>query len=136
MAETVIEVQNISKIYKLGQIGSGSLRRDLNSWWKTSVIKQQDPYFMTESAQQSNHELWALKNVSFDVKQGDALGIIGSNGSGKSTLLKIISRIVKPSAGSVRGTGKISSILEVGTGFHPELTGRENIYISAVIPWG
>ncbi len=131
MAETVIEVQNISKIYKLGQIGSGSLKRDLNYWWKTSVIKKEDPYFLTESTQHiSDHDLWALKNISFEVKQGEALGIIGSNGSGKSTLLKIISRIVKPTKGTVRGIGKISSILEVGTGFHPELTGRENIYIS------
>jgi lipopolysaccharide transport system ATP-binding protein len=131
MAETVIEVQNISKIYKLGQIGSGSLRRDLNNWWKTSVTKQNDPYLLDPGAHQtSEHELWALKNVSFEVKQGEALGIVGSNGSGKSTLLKIVSRIVKPSSGFVRGTGKVSSILEVGTGFHPELTGRENIYIS------
>ncbi len=131
MAETVIEVQNISKVYRLGQIGSGSLRRDLNTWWKTSIIKKEDPYLMTEDTSHlSNQDLWALKNISFDVKQGDALGIIGSNGSGKSTLLKIISRIVQPTTGSVRGVGKVSSILEVGTGFHPELTGRENIYIS------
>ncbi|MDB4905104.1 MAG: transporter [Mucilaginibacter sp.] len=131
MAETVIEVQNISKLYKLGEIGSGSLRRDLNNWWKTTIIKKEDPYFIAEeTSHTSNLDLWALKNISFEVKQGDAIGIIGSNGSGKSTLLKIISRIVQPTIGSVRGKGKISSILEVGTGFHSELTGRENIYIS------
>jgi len=131
MAENVIEVENVSKLYKLGKIGSGSLRRDLNSWWKNSVLKKNDPYFLTEqAANQSSHDLWALKNVSFEVKEGDALGIIGSNGSGKSTLLKIISRIVKPTTGLVKGRGKVSSILEVGTGFHAELTGRENIFIS------
>jgi lipopolysaccharide transport system ATP-binding protein len=131
MAENIIEVQNISKLYKLGQIGSGSLRRDLNTWWKKSISTKQDPYFLGDTTyHESTNDLWALKDISFDVKQGDALGIIGSNGSGKSTLLKIISRIVKPTTGSVRGYGKISSILEVGTGFHGELTGRENIFIS------
>src|SRR6478609_6387325 len=130
MAENAIEVQNISKLYKLGKIDSGSLRRDLYSWWKNSVLKKEDPYFLTEHVPDpANIDLWALKNVSFEVKQGDALGIIGSNGSGKTTLLKIISRIVKPTTGFVKGRGKISSILEVGTGFHSELTGRENIFI-------
>jgi len=131
MSENIIEVENISKLYKLGKIGSGSLRRDLNSWWKNSVLKKDDPYFLAEHIPDpASHDLWALKNISFEVKQGDALGIIGSNGSGKTTLLKIISRIVKPTTGFVKGRGKISSILEVGTGFHSELTGRENIFIS------
>lgn len=131
MSETVIEVQNISKLYKLGTIGSGSLKRDLSNWWKRSIQKKEDPYAGTEDAlQTANQELWALKDISFDLNQGDALGIIGSNGSGKSTLLKIIARIVKPTTGSVRGIGKVSSILEVGTAFHDDLTGRENIYIS------
>jgi lipopolysaccharide transport system ATP-binding protein len=131
MAENVLEINHISKLYKLGEIGSGSLRRDLNFWWKTSILKKEDPYFLTENTPHlSNKNLWALNNVSFEVKQGDALGIIGSNGSGKSTLLKILSRIVKPTTGSINGIGKISSILEVGTGFHTELTGRENIFIS------
>ena len=131
MSENAIEVENISKLYNLGKIGSGSLRRDMNRWWKNAVLKKDDPYFLTE--QQPNpasFDLWALKNISFEVKQGDALGIIGSNGSGKTTLLKIISRIVKPTTGFVKGRGKVSSILEVGTGFHSELTGRENIFIS------
>jgi lipopolysaccharide transport system ATP-binding protein len=131
VSETVIEVQNISKLYKLGTIGSGSLKRDLTNWWKRSIQKKEDPYaVMEDTLQTTNQELWALKDISFDLNQGDALGIIGSNGSGKSTLLKIIARIVKPTTGSVRGIGKVSSILEVGTAFHDDLTGRENIYIS------
>ena len=131
MSESVIEVENISKLYKLGKIGTGSLKKDLQQWWKKSILKRHEPYFDSPVAtKENNQDLWALKNVSFDVKEGEAIGIIGSNGSGKSTLLKIISRIVQPTEGVVKGKGKISSILEVGTGFHHELTGRENIYIS------
>lgn len=131
MAAPVIEVQNISKLYRLGKIDSGSLRQDLNSWWKRSVLKRGNVFLPESEGQVNNSEdLWALKNVSFQLQQGDALGIIGSNGSGKSTLLKIISRIVQPTTGYVKGIGKISSILEVGTGFHSDLTGRENIFIS------
>ena len=131
MSDTVIEVQNISKLYRLGTIDSGSLKKELNYWWKKSVLKKADPYYADiETGATNREELWALKNVSFELKEGEALGIIGSNGSGKSTLLKIISRIVQPTTGFVRGKGKVSSILEVGTGFHNELTGRENIYIS------
>ena len=134
MSDTVIEVDNISKLYKLGTIDSGSLKKDLNNWWKKSVLKKEDPYFLEleekKSGEENQHFLWALKNVSFQLKEGEAIGIIGSNGSGKSTLLKIISRIVQPTTGFIRGKGKVNSILEVGTGFHNELTGRENIYIS------
>lgn len=118
MQETVISIENVSKQYRLGTLGTGSLRQDLRRLWKK------------ETEHESSDHIWALDKVSFDVKMGDALGIIGSNGSGKSTLLKIISRIVQPTAGRVRGRGKISSILEVGTGFHYELSGRENIYMS------
>lgn len=130
MSDKIIEVNNISKLYKLGEIGSGSFRHDLNNWWKKSVSKKDDTYQPIEENLNSEQYLWALKDISFDVQQGEALGIIGSNGSGKSTLLKIISRIVKPTKGFVKGSGKVSSILEVGTGFHGELTGRENIFIS------
>ncbi len=132
MAETVIQIENISKRYRLGTIGTGSFRQDLQRWWTTSVRKQEDSFFGT-SAQphaSSSSQIWALKDVSLDIKQGEVWGIVGSNGAGKSTLLKIISRIIRPTEGTIRGKGKISSLLEVGTGFHQELTGRENIYIS------
>ena len=127
MADTVLEVENLSKLYRLGAIGTGSLRQDLQYWWNKSILRKEDPFFQQqqEEAEKANELIWALKEVSFTLKQGEALGIIGSNGSGKSTLLKIISRIVQPTKGVVRGKGRVSSILEVGTGFHNELTGRE-----------
>lgn len=133
MGEVVIEVEQLSKMYRLGTIGTGSFRQDLQHWWTTSVLKKEDPFFQLgaeEPGANNNQTLWALQDVSFEVNRGEALGIIGSNGSGKSTLLKIISRIVRPTNGAVRGNGKISSLLEVGTGFNQELTGRENIYVS------
>lgn len=135
MPEKVLEVQDLSKLYRLGAIGTGSLRQDIQYWWNKSVLRREDPFFQQqdEEAERANQLIWALKNVSFHLKQGEALGIIGSNGSGKSTLLKIISRIVQPTKGVIRGKGKISSILEVGTGFHNELSGRENIYNSGYI---
>lgn len=126
MDEIVLSVENLSKQYRLGKIGTGSLRQDANHWWKHKVLKRPDPFFEGED----ERFIWALKDVSFDLKNGDALGIIGSNGSGKSTLLKIISRITAPTKGYVRGKGTVSSILEIGTGFHPELSGRENIFMS------
>jgi lipopolysaccharide transport system ATP-binding protein len=127
MQDKVISVENISKEYRLGTIGTGSLRQDLQVFWKKNIM-QKDPAFFRDT--HAANYLWALSDVSFEVQQGEAVGIIGANGSGKSTLLKIISRIVQPTSGKVRGKGKISSILEVGTGFHYELSGKENIYMS------
>ena len=133
--DAAIRVENISKQYRLGKIGSGSLRQDLQFWYDKKFRKQKNTFFQDQLNGVRGHDdqknfIWALKDINFEVQKGEALGIIGSNGSGKSTLLKIISRIVQPTHGSVKGDGKISSILEVGTGFHHELTGRENIFIS------
>lgn len=132
MSDLAIEVKELSKVYRLGSIGTGSLKEDFQHWWQKSVLKKEHSFFKLEeeAARMEKKYLWALQDISFDVKIGEAVGIIGANGSGKSTLLKIISRIVQPTKGSVRGRGKISSILEVGTGFHQDLTGRENIFTS------
>ena len=135
MSDIVIQAENISKMYQLGSIGSGSLRRDMQYWWEREILKKENPnQYINGSSKIDNADMiWALKNVNFELKQGEALGIIGSNGAGKSTLLKVLSRIIKPTEGIVRGRGRISSLLEVGTGFHAELTGRENIFISGHI---
>ena len=136
MSEVVIEVENLYKLYRLGTIGTGSFRQDLQRWWTTSVLKKEDPFFQLQGGDATFTQLnsiLALQDINFEVKRGEVIGIIGSNGSGKSTLLKIISRIVRPTKGFVRGKGKVSSLLEVGTGFHQDLTGRENIYISGYI---
>lgn len=137
MSEVVIQVEDLSKLYRLGTIGTGSLRQDLQRIWTTTILRQKDPFFTLgpggEATNDSTQYLWALQNINFEVKQGEVWGIVGQNGAGKSTLLKILSRIVRPTKGVVRGKGKISSLLEVGTGFHQELTGRENIYISGYI---
>ncbi|GAA4303396.1 ABC transporter ATP-binding protein [Nibribacter koreensis] len=137
MSETVIKVEHLYKLYRLGTIGTGTFRRDVQRWFTTSILKKGDPYILSDPEKKAKHienqSVLALQDINFEVKHGEAIGVIGSNGSGKSTLLKIISRIVKPTEGIVRGRGKVSSLLEVGTGFHQDLTGRENIYISGYI---
>lgn len=134
MSNIVIEATDVSKLYRLGVTGTGSFRQDIKRWWTKKIVNSDEPFFNNNNPHLSSaSEIWALDNVSFQIGQGEIWGIVGNNGAGKSTLLKIISRIIQPTSGRVRGKGTIGSLLEVGTGFHAELTGRENIYISGYL---
>lgn len=133
-----IEFENISKQYKLGYVSTKTLSHDLNRWWTVHVRHKEDPYLKIGSINDRSKKadsdyVWALKDINFNVEQGDVVGIIGKNGAGKSTLLKLLSRVTAPTTGEIRARGRIASLLEVGTGFHTELTGRENIFMNGSI---
>jgi len=137
MSNTVIRVENISKLYRLGEVGTGTLQHDLNRWWHR-IRGKEDPYLKVGQANDrtvkgGGEYVWALKDINFEVKRGEVLGIIGRNGAGKSTLLKILSRVTTPTTGEIKIKGRVASLLEVGTGFNPELTGRDNIYLNGAI---
>ena len=137
MSITRVKVENLAKQYRLGEVGTGTLSHDLNRFWH-KVRGKEDPYSIVtdvnDRTQNSGSDyVWALQDINFEVKEGEVLGIIGRNGAGKSTLLKLLSKVTGPTKGEIKLSGRIGSLLEVGTGMHPELTGKENIYLNGAI---
>ena len=138
MNDVMLKVENVSKQYQLGTFGTRTIGGDVQRWWTINILRKEDPFLKVgqmndRTSKEKAKFVWALKDINFEVKRGEVLGIIGKNGAGKSTLLKLLSRVTTPTTGLIRSAGRMASLLEVGTGFHPELTGIENIYLNGAI---